>query len=191
MKEGTPGSSSDAPPRTPPQMTPERRDTDADRQRAIADTPLRGPASLAIVRGVMTWWLRHGASLGQSSGAPIRRQRRRDRANLEAPKRARHHNACKATGDGRHPANLGATERARQLSGANEGADKPERGAARPLAPAALSQVSRAHSVAHRFAAHRALADLARFVGAEPGNAPIRLFEPTPPGPFTSKSRRT
>ena len=34
------------------------------------------------------------------------------------------HNGCKATGDGRHPANLRATERARQLGGATEGANK-------------------------------------------------------------------
>jgi uncharacterized protein len=42
-----------------------------------------------------------------------------------------------------------------------------------------------------RRAAERALADLAKFVDAAPGNAPIDLYEATPPHPFTSKSPRT
>lgn len=42
-----------------------------------------------------------------------------------------------------------------------------------------------------RRAAERALAELARFVGADPGNAPIGWFEATEPHRLTSKSSRT
>ena len=72
-------------------------------------------------------------------------RRRRSTASALAPTgrvcderggiRARPLRSAKATGDGRHRANLGATERARQLGGANEGADKAEHGDAHPLAP--------------------------------------------------------
>ena len=99
---------------------------DADAAEARLDGSSRPPRRLRGVRGITSLGGAGCQATGDASlDFPLRRSRnhlaqRRGRqgtgglANLGAPKRARHHNACKATGDGRHPANLGATERARQ-----------------------------------------------------------------------------